>query len=46
MGHYGDLGEEKKSDSQAQTDMIDRLLDFGEVSHPGGNPGANRWFIQ
>lgn len=32
MGHYGDLGDEKKSDEQAQKDMIDRLLDFGEVS--------------
>jgi hypothetical protein len=32
MGHYGDLGDEKKTDAQAQLDMVDRLLDFGEVS--------------
>ncbi|KAJ1493728.1 S-adenosyl-L-methionine-dependent methyltransferase [Baffinella frigidus] len=36
MGHYGDLGDEKKSDEQAQKDMIDRLLDFGEVALPTG----------
>ena len=29
MGHYGTKGDEKKTDSQAQIDMIDRFLDWG-----------------
>jgi hypothetical protein len=31
-GHYGADGKEQKSDVQAQIDMIDRVLDFGEVN--------------
>ncbi|EKX45940.1 hypothetical protein GUITHDRAFT_71036, partial [Guillardia theta CCMP2712] len=34
MGHYGQKGDEKKSDVQAQIDMVDRLLDWGQVSAP------------
>jgi hypothetical protein len=29
MGHYGEAGNEKKTDSAAQIDMVDRLLDWG-----------------
>ncbi len=29
MGHYGEAGTEKKTDSMAQIDMVDRLLDWG-----------------
>eukprot|EP00960_Hanusia_phi_P026304 746187-Hanusia_phi.AAC.1 len=34
MGHYGQKGDEKKSDVQAQIDMVDRLLEWGQVSAP------------
>jgi tocopherol O-methyltransferase len=34
MGHYGKEGDEDKSDAQAQIDMVDRLLDWGEVTAP------------
>ncbi len=34
MGHYGKQGDEEKSDAQAQIDMVDRLLDWGEVTAP------------
>ena len=34
MGHYGKEGDENKSDAQAQIDMVDRLLDWGEVTAP------------
>jgi tocopherol O-methyltransferase len=29
MGHYGEDGNEKKTDLKAQVDMVDRLLDWG-----------------
>ena len=29
MGHYGEDGNEKKTDLKAQIDMVDRLLDWG-----------------
>ena len=29
MGHYGEDGNEKKTDFKAQVDMVDRLLDWG-----------------
>merc|ERR1719329_745566 len=34
MGHYGAEGDEEKSDAQAQIDMVDRLLAWGEVAAP------------
>eukprot|EP00288_Rhodomonas_lens_P018422 CAMPEP_0177699118 /NCGR_PEP_ID=MMETSP0484_2-20121128/5417_1 /TAXON_ID=354590 /ORGANISM="Rhodomonas lens, Strain RHODO" /LENGTH=298 /DNA_ID=CAMNT_0019210283 /DNA_START=140 /DNA_END=1036 /DNA_ORIENTATION=+ len=34
MGHYGDKGDEEKTDVQAQIDMIDRVLEWGEVTAP------------
>lgn len=38
-GHYGWDGKEDKSDSQAQIDMIDRLLEFGQVTPASIGPG-------
>ena len=32
MGHYGEKGDEDKTDKQAQIDMVDRLLDWGGVT--------------
>ena len=34
MGHYGPAGDEKKTDAQAQIDMVDRLLEWGQVTSP------------
>jgi tocopherol O-methyltransferase len=32
MGHYGREGDEVKNDQQAQIDMVDRLLEWGDVN--------------
>ena len=38
-GHYGWDGKEEKTDAQAQIDMIDRLLEFGQVTPASIGPG-------